>query len=67
MTIKRTAHANTPRAATWLSYDWPPAAPYADTVHECEYPTHSPIIGPDGAPLQYEPRPPIGFDLTGRK
>lgn len=35
------------------------------TVHEREKPSYSPVLGPDGAPLEYEYQP-LGFDLRGR-
>lgn len=38
----------------------------ANTCHEAERPTHSQLLGPDGRPLAYAPRP-VGFDLTRRK
>ena len=66
MKIKRTEFANQPRATVWVhSPDWLDnmAAPMSDTAHVGECPTHSPVLGPDGHPLQYESRPPIGFDL----
>lgn len=67
MTIKRTAMANQPMGAAWVTYPWTgEQAAFADHVHAGEYPTHSPILGPDGRPLQYEPRQPLGFDLRGK-
>lgn len=65
MQIKRTNFANRPRAVTWVADPWGwETAPLADTVHAREYPTHSPVLGPDGMPLEYEARPAIGFDLS---
>ena len=63
MIVKRTAVANTPKGAAWVSdyYDRP--YPYADEAYVAEYPTHSPILGPDGKALKYEPRQAAGFDL----
>lgn len=43
------------------------AAQFADTVHEPERPTHSPLLGPNGRPLPAAPPRPIGFNLTNRK
>lgn len=39
---------------------------YADHVFEQEYNTSSQLLGPDGKPLRYEPRQPLGFDLRRR-
>ena len=67
-TIKRTQHANTPRSAAWVGgYGRYEPAPYADTAMVDDYPTHSPVLGPDGQALQYEPRPSMGFDLKPRQ
>ena len=35
-------------------------------VFESDRPTHSSVLGPDGAPLEYDYQP-IGFDLRRRK
>ncbi|MFG6637351.1 hypothetical protein ACGYJ8_15435 [Sulfitobacter sp. 1A12126] len=40
---------------------------YADQVFEDDRPTESAILGPDGRPLQYEPRRRVGFDLRPSK
>jgi hypothetical protein len=63
--IPRTRLANEPRSAAWVSspWGWGGTAAVADTVHEGDYPTHSSVLGPDGVPLMYEPRQPVGFDL----
>jgi len=61
--IKRTPLANSPKAATWVTDFLGDAHGFADLVHEGEFPTHSPVLGPDGRPLQYEPRQPIGFAI----
>jgi len=37
--------------------------PSADVVHEADCYEYSNVLGPDGRPLQYEPRQPIGFML----
>jgi len=68
MKIKRTDFANQPTKAAVTVYDpWTGySAMMADTVHEGSYPTHSRILGPDGKPLEYEPRPAMGFDLRRR-
>ena len=65
MKIKRTEFANHPSATVWVQDQWEecPAAPMTDAAHVGEYPTHSPVLGLDGRPLQYESRPPIGFYL----
>lgn len=47
-------------------YEWYEADGGTIQVHEDEWPTHSPILGPDGEPLEYEPKPTIGFDLRRR-
>ena len=39
----------------------------ADTVYEQDYPDTSSVLGPDGEPLQYEPRQAIGFALGSAK
>lgn len=58
----------TPRGFTVISDPWgPDTAPVPDTVHCADYPTHSPVLGPDGNPLKYEPRPPAGFDLRPKR
>lgn len=68
MTIKRTAYANTPRGAAWVASPWQEGAHgFADQVHAEDYPTHSPVLGANGQPLEYEPRQPLGFDLSGRR
>ena len=68
MIIKRTAMANQPKAAAWVSDAWSgQGSHFADTVHEGHYPTPSPILGPDGAALQTEPRPPLGLALRSKK
>jgi len=69
MKIKRTEFANQPRATVWVQDNWGeyPASPMSDTALVGEFPTHSPVLGPDGRPLQYEGRAPIGFDLSPRR
>lgn len=65
--IKRTDHANTPKGAAWVRDIWGEGeSPFADTFHEGDFPTHSPVLGPDGRQLQYEARPLMGFDLRKR-
>lgn len=63
MKVKRTALADRPRAATWVQDEYGSSFAYADTLFEQDYPTHSPILGPNGRALQYEDRPRMGFDL----
>jgi hypothetical protein len=70
MKIKRTPMSNEPRATVWVSdpvSQWDPAAPYSDTAHVADYPTHSPVLGPNGRPLRYEERQRVGFNLTATK
>lgn len=59
--IPRTRLGYQPRALAWT--EWGGHHPVADTVEVGDYPTHSPVLGPDGSPLEYEPRQPVGFDL----
>jgi hypothetical protein len=40
---------------------------YADEVHEADRPSHSRLLGPNGKPLLYETKQPIGFRLSGRR
>lgn len=40
---------------------------FADTVYEDDCPTHSLVLGPDGWPLEYEPKQEIGFVLPHRE
>ena len=47
--------------------EWGDQHPMDDTVHETEHHTHSQLLGPDGRPLTYAPRPSIGFDLTPKR
>ena len=65
MRVPRTVRA-TIRAAWVAEPDYGDQYGYADMVHEGDYPTHSPILGPDGHHLEYEPREPMGFDLRPR-
>lgn len=37
------------------------------TVYETDHPVSSSILGPDGKPLSYVPRQPVGFDLRPRE
>lgn len=52
--------------ATWVTDFWGAAHGFADQVHEDDRPNESRLLGPDGHPLRYEPRQPIGFDLRPR-
>lgn len=65
MKIKRTDFANRAVRCAVTVYDpWHGhSALMPDVVHESDYPTHSRVLGPDGSALEYEPRPPMGFDL----
>jgi hypothetical protein len=40
---------------------------HADTVFETQHETTSRLLGPNGKPLQYAPKPKIGFDLRKTK
>lgn len=66
--IKRTAFAYRRRASIWIEEpDTGEGAYFADEVYEEDWPTHSPVLGPDGYPLEYEPRQSMGFDLRKRE
>lgn len=39
----------------------------AENVYEPDLPTHSQLLGPDGNPLPYAPKPRLGFDLTPKQ
>lgn len=57
----------TNRAATPISDPWEGTTNhFADQVHEADRPNHSQLLGPDGNPLPYAPRPPMGFDLRAK-
>lgn len=65
--IKRTPLGYTPRLSpVFTTYD-EEGGVYASTVHVEEYPTHSPVLGPDGENLAYEPRMTPGFDLRRKR
>lgn len=56
--------------AAWVPTPWwlgDGSFPLADTALEAERPEHSALLGPDGRPLAYAPRPVIGFDLRRRE
>lgn len=56
--------------AAWVSSPWwlgDRAFPLADTALEAERPATSSLLGPDGQPLAYAPRPAVGFDLRPRE
>lgn len=56
------------RAAFGVSDPWERTSHFfADHVFEQEYDSQSRLLGPDGRPLNYEPRQPLGFDLKGAK
>lgn len=63
MIIKRTAYAN---KAVWLSDYYGDQYGIADQVIVSDYPTHSPVLGPNGDALMYEPREPMGFKVSKR-
>lgn len=50
------------KAAITVNYDYDQAI-MADHAFESDKPTHSQLLGPNGAPLAYQ-RQKIGFDLT---
>lgn len=60
------ALSDQPKSATWMPDHWGPHG-FADTIHVEDYPTHSPVLGPNGSPLQYAPKQPLGFDLRIKK
>ena len=63
--IPRTPRSFAPIRSDWIDTDQlVPDMPRE--VIESDYPTHSCVLGADGMPLEYEPRPTIGFDLTPR-
>lgn len=68
MKIKRTAASYRRESAAWVADPWNTgdAYPFADQVFAGEFHTHSPVLGPDGNHLEYEPLPKIGFDLRAR-
>ena len=69
MRIKRTQYADQPKATVWVHSPWwlgDVSSPMSDTAFVSDYPTHSPILGVDGRPLEYESRPPVGFNLKRR-
>jgi len=56
-------------SVAWVSDPWGYNEQYAfsDTVYEPESTTsHSRLLGPNGKPLKYETKNPIGFDLSIR-
>lgn len=65
MIIKRTVLSNRPKAAAWVSDPWfgHGTHGFAEVVMSNDYPTHSAVLGPDGKPLEYEPRPAMGFAI----
>ncbi len=66
MKIKRTELAD--RSSVQIFDPWSEGgAVFADTVHVATFPTHSPVLGPDGSHLEYEPRVSVGFDLGAKK
>lgn len=64
--IPRTALGYRPRAAAWVADLDSNTFPLAEEVEVTDLPTHSPVLGPDGHPIEYEPRTPVGFDLRPR-
>lgn len=66
--IKRTALSYRRKASVWIEEpDTGEGAYFANEVYDKDLPTHSPVLGPDGFPLEYEPRQPMGFDLRKRE
>lgn len=63
MKIPRTARANRSLDDDW----WNEAPEISTTVHEGDYPAYSCVLGPDGNPLEYEARTPLGFDTRPRR
>lgn len=61
MKIKRTAFGFTSIRAD-ADEDWSGRCA-GHEVYESDLPTHSPVLGPDGQPLEYEPRATIGFKV----
>lgn len=51
------------RAAFCVGDPWGSSHFYADHVFEQEYDSCSKLLGPDGKPLNYQPRQKLGFDL----
>ena len=51
-----------PRASE-RSDEWGYPGRVATQCEVSDFPTHSQLLGPDGRPIAYEPRP-CGFDLT---
>lgn len=48
----------------WVQYDsYNSGGFHADTVIETQHETLSRLLGPDGRPLRYEQKQPLGFDL----
>ena len=54
--------------AAWISdpWGWGMGQHFADVAHEADRPSHSPLLGPDGKPLQYA-RLTLGFDLSPKR
>lgn len=67
MKIPRTDLGHRQRASVWIyEDDVGHSVPLVETCHAGDYPTHSPVLGPDGEALEYQGRPAIGFDMTPR-
>ena len=64
MRIPRTSRAYRPRCDVWAFDRDGDAYPFADLAIVADVPSHSPVLGPDGQPLEYEPPEPAGFRLT---
>ncbi len=68
MIIKRTPLADQPRALVQIADPWDGnVGMFSDVAYVSDFPSHSPVLGPDGRQLQYAPRPPVGFRIGDRK
>lgn len=62
MKIPRTERGYQPKSSLSVTDPWSNETHhFAGMVYVDDYPTHSPILGPDGRPLEYEKRQPVGF------
>lgn len=56
------------RQTIWVQDDpYGSGAFHASTVIEEQHETRSKLLGPDGRPLKYEQKQPLGFDLRSNK
>jgi len=64
MKINRTPLAETPKSDVHITDGWSGETHiFASQVSVSDYPTHSPVLGPDGCPLEYAARTTVGFNL----